>query len=87
MSANAIIPCHASADGEDAEVVRESMRQAKLEADAIAEFTDSDPVLMLDTALAGTLCKAMECNFCHQIPHNRNTFVAWFHHHVKGICP
>lgn len=37
LSSNAI-----PADGSDAEIVRESMRQAKLRADAIAEFTVSD---------------------------------------------
>ena len=44
MSVHVLISCHASADGDDAkaEIVQKAMRQAKLRAEVIAEFTISD---------------------------------------------
>jgi len=49
MSVHALIPCHASADGDDAkdaETVRRAMHEANLTEEDIREFSQSDLLAM-----------------------------------------
>jgi hypothetical protein len=46
MSVHALIPCHASADGDKAEIVRKAMHEANLSEEDIREFNQSDLLAM-----------------------------------------